>query len=250
MSARIELCRASKRHGDAMVLADCDLFLTNGVHTAILGRSGAGKSTALDLLAGLVPPTTGQVLVDGMVASEANRIAIPPHRRHIAMVFQDLGLWPALGALDNVLLGLPTLERGRRQRRERAMEALRLCRIEHLADRRPGSLSGGEQQRVALARALAGEPQFLFLDEPFAGLDPCTKEQLLRDIADLTARRHATLVLVTHDPTEAFALCSRVVVLERGRVDTQGSWGDVLRAPSSDLLRAFRNVLGARGNAG
>lgn len=241
--ASLELHRVSAHHGGAMVLGECDLLIEEGTHTTILGRSGAGKSTALRLLAGLELPTCGQVLVDGMLASEAGRRILPPHQRRIAMVFQDLGLWPALSVIDNVLLGLAVTDRGREQRRAQAVAALRLCRINSLADRRPASLSGGEQQRLALARAVAAEPRFLFLDEPFAGLDLCTKRELLTDISQLAAERRSTLVLVTHDPTEALSLCHRAVLLEAGRVRADGSWAEVLREPQSELLRAFRDCL-------
>jgi iron(III) transport system ATP-binding protein len=244
MSATLELRRVSQRHGRATVLADCDLIVAEGQHPAILGRSGAGKTTVLDLLAGLVPPTSGQVFVDGTLVSETGRIVVPPHRRNIAMVFQDLGLWPGLSVLDNVLVGLPGSKEGRAQRRERAMAALARCGIDRLATRSPGSLSGGEQQRAALARALAAEPRFLFLDEPFAGVDLCTKEELLRDVGELAARAGATIVLVTHDPTEAFALCTHAIVLEKGGVMTHGPWADVLLQPASPLLRAFGTHLG------
>ncbi len=237
--ASLELRGVSKRHGTATLLAECDLTIREGEHTAILGRSGAGKSTTLRLLAGLEPPTSGQVLVDTTPASGPGRIALPAHQRRVAMVFQDLGLWPSLSVVDNILLGTGATTRGQRHLRERALAAMRLCRIDTLADRRPGSLSGGEQQRVALARAVAAEPRFLFLDEPFAGLDLCTKRELLTDISHLAAMARTTLVLVTHDPTEALSLCSRAVVLDGGRVQADGPWAELLHEPRSDVLRAF-----------
>jgi ABC-type Fe3+/spermidine/putrescine transport system ATPase subunit len=215
------------------------LTIVTGIHTALLGRSGSGKSTVLRILAGLEAPVRGNVLIDGRIASGPDRIVVPPHRRHVGMVFQDLGLWPTMTVVDNVLMALFSSADGRGRRHERAMDALRICRIEHLADRRPGSVSGGEQQRAALARAIVASPRFLLLDEPFAGLDLCTKSDLLADVSELAMTRGITIVLVTHDPAEALSLCSRAVLLEGGIVRADGPWGTVLAEPRSDVLKAF-----------
>ena len=118
-----------------------------------------------------------------------------------------------------------------------------MCGIESLADRLPGTLSGGEQQRVALARAMAPQPDFLLLDEPFSGLDLVTKTQLLRDISALTKQRSFTILLVTHDPLETTSLCNSAVVLNRGRIEEMGSLQELLCDPKSELLRIFRKQL-------
>ena len=137
------------------------------------------------------------------------------------MVFQDLALWPNLSVLDNVLLGLASTRLSRQQVRDRAQASLALCKIEALAGRRPGTISGGQQQRVALARALAMEPRFLFLDEPFSGLDLVTKTALLQDIARLCEDKRISLVLVSHDPFEATG-CPNRRASRQGRVEEQG----------------------------
>jgi ABC-type Fe3+/spermidine/putrescine transport system ATPase subunit len=235
-----ELRGVHVRHGARAVLSDCTLALAKSVHTALLGPSGCGKSTVLRLLAGLEAPTDGAVFVNGARASEPGRILIPPSRRRIAMVFQDLGLWPSSTALDNVVMGLAGTGLSRPERRTRAMAALELCRVRELADRLPGTMSGGEQQRVAIARALAAEPAVLFLDEPFAGLDLVTKLDLLAEIERLARARALTVCLVTHDPTEAFALCTHAAVLDAGRIAQQGAWDALLTDPRSVTLKAFR----------
>jgi ABC-type Fe3+/spermidine/putrescine transport system ATPase subunit len=144
--------------------------IISGGGLAIIAPSGCGKSTALRLLAGLEAPSSGEILLDGRVISKPCHIVVPPRQRGITMVFQDLALWPNLTVLDNVLLGLASERLTRIEARRRADEALSVCKID-LATRKPGNISGGQQQRVALARALAGKPRFLFLDEPFSGLD-------------------------------------------------------------------------------
>ena len=159
------------------------------------------------------------------------------------MVFQDLALWPNLSVLDNVLLGLSGTRLRNEEARTRAREALTLCAIESLTERKPGTLSGGEQQRVALARAIAMRPAYLLLDEPFAGLDLVTKATLFKEIARLVAERHITIVLVTHDPLEATALCSAVLALKDGQIEEAGMLNDLLRAPQSEMLTAFRAQL-------
>jgi len=233
----------SKRYDRQVVLDDVSFTLLAGEHTAVLGPSGCGKSTVLRLLAGLEAPSSGHVLLDGSVISEPHRILLPPHLREMAMVFQDLALWPNLSVLDNVLLGLSGTGLAKKDAEQRAREALALCAVESLAGRKPGALSGGEQQRVALARALAVQPSFLLLDEPFAGLDLVTKARLLKEIAALAAAQHVTVILVTHDPYEATTLCRSALVLDGGRVKESGTWQDLLGSPRSEILKVFRAQL-------
>jgi ABC-type sulfate/molybdate transport systems ATPase subunit len=191
-------------------------------------------------LAGLESPDTGEVHLDGALASAVERIVIPPHQRAIGMVFQDLALWPNLTALDNVRLGETT--------NKAAHDALALCGIEELANRRPGELSGGQQQRVALARAIAAAPSFLFLDEPFGGLDWTTKSTLLDMISGLARERKLTLLLVSHDPAEVLALARHLVVLEGGRISESGPLAKVLDAPGTDTARHLQSyAIGAIG---
>jgi ABC-type Fe3+/spermidine/putrescine transport system ATPase subunit len=230
----------SKLHDSHIVLDAVSFTLTAGEHTAILGPSGCGKSTVLRLFAGLEAPSAGHVLVDGRVVSEPQYIVCPPHQRGVAMVFQDLALWPNLSVVDNVLLGLSGTNLTKQKAKTRAHEALSLCALESLEHRKPGALSGGEQQRVALARALAVQPSFLLLDEPFAGLDLVTKARLLEEIATLAAAQHVTVILVTHDPYEATTLCRSALVLAQGRVAEAGTLKDLLHVPQSEILRVFR----------
>ncbi|MGH9338703.1 MAG: ABC transporter ATP-binding protein [Acidobacteriota bacterium] len=240
---RFEFRGVSKYYSRETALKDVSLSILSGEHTAILGPSGCGKSTVLRLLAGLEAPSSGQIYLDGELISKEERILKPPHQRGIAMVFQDLALWPNLTVLDNVLLGLSGQPLSSRETRKRALETVALCRIDSLAARKPGTLSGGQQQRVALARALAVKPDFLLLDEPFAGLDLLTKLRLLEEIERLAAEQNITVVLVSHDPLEAKALCHSVVVLKEGDVEEQGPLKELLREPESELLKVFHEHL-------
>ena len=207
----------------------------------MLGPSGSGKSTALRLLAGLEAPDAGLVLLNDVPVSEPGRILLAPHRRGISLVFQDLALWPNLSAHANVMMGLSGLALSRREALARTQEALSLCGIEELAERKPGAMSGGQQQRVALARAVAVRPAFLLMDEPYAGLDLVLKSRLLPEVRELAALQDMTVILVTHDPLEAMSLCRSAVVLDQGRIVEAGLLTDLLDAPRSDLLRVFHD---------
>jgi iron(III) transport system ATP-binding protein len=241
---RFEFRAVSKRYEEHAALVEVSFAVSAGEHLALLGPSGSGKSTALRLLAGLEGPSDGEILLDGQVASRPGRIVLPPHRRGVAMVFQDLALWPNLTVFDNVLLGLAGAQLSRRQARARAREALAWCGIDALADRKPGQISGGEQQRVALARATAPHPRFLLLDEPFSGLDLVIKTRLLKEIAALAREQCLTVLLVSHDPMDAVALCRAAIVLEGGQVTEAGILTDLLNAPRSEILKAFQRHLG------
>jgi iron(III) transport system ATP-binding protein len=237
----LEFRSVSKSYGPHRALCDVSFIVAAGENLAVLGPSGSGKSTALRLLAGLDAPDAGEVFLGGCVVSAPGRIVRPPHRRGLSLVFQDLALWPNLSARDNVSLGLAGLALSRREARARTAEALSRFGIEELADRKPGALSGGQQQRVALARAIAVRPTFLLLDEPYTGLDLVLKWRLLGEVRKLAALQDMTVILVTHDPLEAMALCRLAVVLDQGRLVEAGPFAQLLREPRSDLLRVFRD---------
>ena len=239
MTPLVEIKDVSMAYGRLRVFQRVSLTIRRGEHLALLGPSACGKSTVLRILTGLSLPTEGEVWIGGHLASDPAQVLVPPHRRGMAMVFQDLALWPNLTALENVVLGLagsdlPSEERGRR-----ATEALEACGISDLARRRPDALSGGQQQRVALARALAVRPKVLLLDEPFSGLDLTIKTRLQTQIQELCAAFKLTLILVAHDPLEARALCHQAAVLENGAIQETGPLDALLAHPQSITLRTF-----------
>lgn len=237
-----EFDHVSKSYDTQPVLSDVSFIFATSQHTAIFGPSGSGKSTLLRLLAGLDAPTNGRILYGGELASAPNRVCVPPHKRRLSIVFQDLALWPNLTAEANVMLALSGVRLQRREALARVREVLDLCGIAHVARRKPGQMSGGEQQRVALARAIVGRPSFLLLDEPFAGIDVLTKTRLIAEIGRLAVTHRLTIILVSHDPWEATQLCSYAVVLEQGRVRQAGALKAVLDDPMCEFVRAFRNL--------
>ncbi|MEO7317383.1 MAG: ABC transporter ATP-binding protein [Chthoniobacteraceae bacterium] len=243
MSPLLEVRELSQSHGSTPVFSRVGFAILPGEHLALLGPSGCGKSTLLRLLAGLDAPAEGQIKIEDRLVSAPGKILVPPHERGIAMVFQDLALWPNLDAIHNVLLGMAQTPLSRSQRGAQALAALKLCGVEAFTHRKPAQLSAGQQQRVALARALAVRPKLLLLDEPFSGLDVILKAQLLAEIQDLAREHGVTLMLVTHDPLEATALCRNALVIEEGAACEHGTFRDLLRKPASATLRAFLRQL-------
>lgn len=241
-----EFRSVTKRFGNQIAVLDLSFRLPPGRHTAILGPSGCGKTTALRLLAGLETPTSGEVLLNDKVISDSRGEYLSPHRRKLTLVFQDLALWPNLTAFGNVRLGLSGSRLSRRESKFEARAALELCGVADVAERRPSALSGGQQQRVALARAIAPRPDFMFLDEPFASLDLVVKERLIGELRHLAELQNLTLVLVTHDPVDAAALCQWACVLDAGRLSEAGVLDELLIEPRSPLLQLFRQRMSSR----
>ena len=204
-------------HGTHVVLDDLHLAVGAGEAVALVGRSGAGKSTVLKLIDRLVLPDAGSVIVEGRDTRQWDPISL---RRRIGYVLQEIGLFPHLTVEENVAL-VPRLEGWAvERRRARAHELLQLVGLPpgEFAARWPRELSGGQRQRVGVARALAIDPPILLLDEPFGALDSITRQELRTEFQRIRRHLRQTVILVTHDMDEAFALGDRVGVLERGRV--------------------------------
>ena len=243
MTALLSCRGLTCRLGHKLVLHAADFEVRSGESVALLGGSGAGKSTLLRVIAGLQTAERGEVWIAGKPASRDGRLLTPPHRRGLAMLFQDLALWPHLTVAGNIRLGVSGLRLSRSESRQRIEQALKLCGIADLADRRPGALSGGQQQRVALARALAMRPQLLLLDEPLGGLDLITKQALLQQIAALKTQLGFALILVTHDPVEVRGLCRSLAVLENGRIAEHAPLEEITTNPKSALGKAWAQAL-------
>lgn len=227
---------------------DLDLcFRARSGFTILFGSSGAGKTTVLDSIAGLARPDKGRITVGGhRLFDSENNLDVPAWKRQIGYVIQDLALFPHLSTEENITFGLHTLGASERQKRSREM--LRTFRIEHLRDRRPAQISGGERQRVALARTLVTEPRALLLDEPLAALDHPTKAHILDDLRQWNESHRVPILYVTHSHEEVFALGELVIVLAAGRIVAQGLPHDVMSAPRLETvaqLAGFENIYDA-----
>jgi molybdate transport system ATP-binding protein len=238
----VQLC---KRLGKDFEL-DLAISLPPGI-TILFGPSGAGKTTLLDCIAGLVRPDAGRIAVaENILFDSALGINVPPQRRRVGYVFQDLALFPHLSVAGNVEYGLSSLNS--QDRKQRSATILESFRILHLRSRRPGQISGGERQRVALARALVIDPGILLLDEPLAALDAATKSKIVEDLRAWNQEHRIPVVYVTHSRDEVFALGERAVVLENGRVIALGTPHQVMSAPQHETvaqLAGFENIFDA-----
>lgn len=230
LRASFSLQRAPRERGFSL-----DVRLDFGPGLSVLfGPSGSGKSTIFTVLAGLLKPDRGHIALASEVLFDSEQgLNRAPNERRVALVFQSLALFPHLDGLGNVGYGLPRVL-GQAARVERARGWLSRLRVEHLADRRPGSYSGGEAQRVALARALASEPRALLLDEPFAALDRELARELSAELTCYVASVPIPVVLVTHDRRLARELGQEVTLLRAGRVERVGLAGDVLAERESE----------------
>lgn len=202
----LQLDDVSVSFGTRRILDHLDLMVATGRTCALVGPSGVGKSTALRVVAGIMSPMTGRVLIDGVDVT-----AIPIHRRSVGLVFQDDQLFPHLDVRANISFGLRMAGRPRDEIARRVAELLELVDLPGFGDRHPDSLSGGEAKRVALARALAPRPRVLLLDEPLTGLDRDLHDRLVTDLREILTG--TTTLLVTHDLDEAERLADDIVRL-------------------------------------
>ncbi len=221
---------------------DLELSVASGV-TVLLGPNGAGKSSLLQLLAGLRRPKAGQVLLgkEHLFDDEKKR-DLPPEKRRIGMVFQDLALFPHLDVSGNIGFGLKLRGIGRGERQTRIGQLLEKLGIEHLANRSVTTLSGGEKQKVALARTLATDPQLLLLDEPTSALDPSARGEIRRWLHSILTELRIPSLLVTHDAEEVAYFRKRVAVMEQGKIIQHGSFHQLLREPASEFIARFVGV--------
>lgn len=200
-------------------------FAANGGVTALFGRSGAGKSTVVKAIAGLIRPDRGRIQVgDAVLFDAGRRVDVPAHRRRAGVVFQDGRLFPHMSVKQNLLYGFA---RARDERRIEADQVVNVLGLEALLARRPATLSGGERQRVAVGRALLAQPRVLLMDEPLASLDSARKGDVLPYLEDLNARFGIPIIYVTHDADEVLRLASDVVLLANGAAVVSGKLGEV-----------------------
>jgi osmoprotectant transport system ATP-binding protein len=219
--------------GDVHAVAGLDLEVAHGETVVLLGASGCGKTTTLKMINRLVDATSGEIRVDGQQVIDTDPVTL---RRHIGYVFQGIGLFPHWSVAANVA-AVPTLLGWPRARIDaRVTELLELVGLpaDEFRTRRPHELSGGQQQRVGVARALAAEARVLLMDEPFGAVDPVTRDTLQQELLRMRARLDLTIVLVTHDVTEALLLADRVAVMGEGRLLQVGPPAELFARPAND----------------
>ncbi|MEV6381433.1 ABC transporter ATP-binding protein [Streptomyces sp. NPDC051773] len=230
----LRLADATVRFDGRPVLDGVDLDVAEHEIVCVLGPSGSGKSTLLRVVAGLQPLDGGRVSLDGR-----DQRGVPAHKRGVGLMFQDHQLFPQRDVAGNVAFGPRMHGAAKDERAVRVRELLELVGLPGAARRRVGELSGGEQQRVALARALAPRPRLLMLDEPLGQLDRSLRERLVVELRQLFGELGTTVLAVTHDQGEAFALADRVVVMRDGRIAQSGTPLEVWRRPADEFVARF-----------
>jgi len=237
VSALVELVDLSKRYGEAAALQPTNLEIARGKTTVLIGPSGCGKSTLLRLIIGLTTPDGGEILFNG------DKIDIDAFRRRTGYVIQEGGLFPHLTARGNVLLMSRHLGKPEQESAARLRDLCQLTRFpDALLGRYPLELSGGQRQRVSLMRALMLSPELLLFDEPLGALDPLVRAGLQRDLKEIFARLHQTVLLVTHDLAEAAYLGDNIVLMNEGRIVQQGSIVDLRENPANEFVSEFINA--------
>ena len=234
---QLKLDGVTKYYGSVLAVDDFDLDVDAGEFITLLGPSGCGKTTTLRMIGGLEEPTSGRIYIQGQDSTN-----VPPFRRPTNMVFQSYALFPHLTVYDNVVYGLKNNKVPKDVQRERAATLLELIGLEGLEDRRPNELSGGQQQRVAVARALINEPAVLLLDEPLGALDAKLRTAMRFELKRIQRESGVSFVYVTHDQEEAISLSDRIVLMDLGRIQQEGTPREIFENPQNAFVADFVGV--------
>ncbi|MCR8546223.1 ABC transporter ATP-binding protein [Salipiger sp. P9] len=232
--ALVRIQNVSKQFGDTVALNDLTLDIARGEFVTFLGPSGCGKSTTLRILGGFEQPSSGRVILDGKDVTR-----LPPEKRQVNMVFQDYALFPHMTVKQNIAFGLELKGMSKTEIRRRQDEIMSFLELDAYGDRYPAQLSGGQRQRVALARALAPDPALLLLDEPLGALDAKLRGQVQQELKSIQRRTNKTFFFVTHDQEEALTMSDRIVVMNKGKVEQDGTPEELYFHPASRFVAEF-----------
>ncbi|MBQ8238457.1 MAG: ABC transporter ATP-binding protein [Oscillospiraceae bacterium] len=237
----LELKSIHKSFDGQKVVENLDLTLEKGQLLCILGSSGCGKTTTLNMIGGFLTPDTGTIFLDG-----ADITTIPPEKRPVSTVFQSYGLFPHMTVLENVIYGLKFRGYKKRQAREKGMRYLEMVGLQDYANSAIHEISGGQQQRTALARALIVEPKLCLLDEPFSNLDAALRVKMRKELKALQRELGITMVFVTHDQEEAMLLSDQMAIMDQGRLIQMGSPEEIFRNPANEFVSSFLSLSSLR----
>jgi ABC-type Fe3+/spermidine/putrescine transport system ATPase subunit len=230
----LDVINFTKYYGDLLAVDDLSFRIEQGDFVTLLGPSGCGKSTTLHTIAGLTDPSEGQIVLRGDDVTDT-----PPNERNIGMAFQHNALFPHMTAIENIEYGLKMHGYSQQERQERIEELLELVQMPDLGEHKPDELSGGQQQRISLARAIAYEPDLLLLDEPLTGLDRVLREEMRREIVRIQNEVEVTTLYVTHDQEEALSLSDKIVVMNDGIKQQEGSAEELYQSPDNEFVAEF-----------
>jgi spermidine/putrescine transport system ATP-binding protein len=236
MPAEVELTNIVKTFGDVVAVDDVSFDVQKNEFFSILGPSGCGKTTTLRMIAGLEEPDKGTIILRGKVVNN-----VPPHKRHIGMVFQHLALFPHMNVYDNICFGLKMQKFPNSEFKSRIHKMLEIMDMppETFAKRRVKQLSGGQQQRVAMARALVTDPTVLLLDEPLGPLDLKIRQRMQIELKRIQRRVGTTFIYVTHDQGEALTMSDRIAIMNKGKVVQIGEAKEIYKKPKTQFVAGF-----------
>ncbi|MGA1824148.1 MAG: ABC transporter ATP-binding protein [bacterium] len=223
----LEVTNIQKKYGSVVAVNGVDVFLNKGEIIVILGASGCGKTTLLRLIAGFEEPDAGSIYIDGLLASSIDTM-IPPHKRKLGMIFQDLALWPHMTVKEHINFGLRGEGLSKRQREEKIRETMKFVSLPDHLHRYPHQLSGGQRQRLAIARTISLEPSIILMDEPLSNLDPDLKNKIRDVILKMKEALQISILYVTHDHDDALLLADRVAIMNHGRIKKIGKKEEIM----------------------
>lgn len=232
--AHIKLDQITKEYADVVAVDGIDLEIRDGEFTTLVGPSGCGKSTTLETVAGLTTPTSGTVLIDGEDVTDA-----PPKDRDIAMVFQNIALFPHMDVYDNISYGLRLRDFDKEEIDRRVDQAVEILQLEGMLDRQPDELSGGQRQRVAIGRAIVRQPKAFLMDEPLASLDAKLRNHMRTEIHRIQRDLDIMTMYVTHDQEEAMTMSDRIIVMNEGEVQQFAPPMECYNEPNNRFVAGF-----------
>ena len=231
----LELRGISKRYGSgAMVVHDMDLSIEQGEFVVLLGPSGCGKTTTIRMISGLEEVSGGEIAID-----TRNVVGLQPRDRGVSMIFQSYALWPHMTVRQNIAYPLKLRKVAKSEIRARVEKAAASADISQLLDRFPAQMSGGQRQRVAVARAIVVEPKIFLMDEPLSNLDAMLRGSMRTELKRIHKEQGTTSILVTHDQSEAMSMADRIVVMNAGRIEQQGTPDEVYHRPANRFVAGF-----------
>lgn len=234
----IEFQNITKRYKQTTILHDISLTINDGETVCLVGESGSGKTTLLKMINRLIPPTSGQILIDGRDISEMDVLAL---RRNIGYVIQQTGLFPHMTIRQNIEIIPRAMKKPAQEIEKNTIQLLEMVglRPSDFLDRYPSELSGGQQQRVGVARAFAVDPDIILMDEPFSALDPLTRSALQDEVTHLQAELKKTIVFVTHDMDEAVRLGDRICLIDKGVIAQYDTPENIMKNPANEFVANF-----------
>ena len=234
MAVKLEIQNLTHAFNRQEVLHGLNFTVNDGEFLSILGPSGCGKTTILRILIGLLPPSSGTILKDGRDITN-----VPPSKRNMGIVFQNYALFQNMDVLGNVEYALKFNKEYKSHSRQTAEHVIEQVGLSEHIHKKPYKLSGGQQQRVAIARTLACKPEIILFDEPMSALDAATRLLLREEIKRIQARFHSTMIYITHDQEEAFALSDRIMVMDQGTIQQLDTPESIVAFPANSYVKEF-----------